>query len=100
MNLGDLVKEANHINCFIKDEAFNDREMRLLMDRRDTLNSMATYLIPRSRADAAFLCNLIEEYAEFVGDEPALECDRTKAIDAIGRMAKSLRKYVKGEKAA
>ena len=94
MPLTTLVKQATKINDAIKiaDETFNDRDLWRLMSRRDALNSMASHLRPRSRAEAVFLCDRIKEYADFVADEPASPRDRDEALEAIARMATNLRK--------
>ena len=99
MELSELRKQFAKVERAIEvaDECMYGDLLYNLMDRRSAMNMLASHLIPGSQSDAAFLHCLIEEYTEFVFDEPARESDRDDALNAISRMNQNLRTYHHGE---
>lgn len=96
-----LSQLADHIQRVEKAIAITDeqnyKEMNdNLWGQRNAFNMAATYLIPKSRQDALFLHGLIDEYTQFIEDEPTNESDRDDAIEAIFRMNQTLRDYTIG----
>lgn len=72
----------------------NDKDlMDRLWEQRGALNMAASYLLPREPEEAIFLHGLLEEYVEFIGDEPTDEGEQEAAIEAILRLNGTLRDY-------
>lgn len=95
MQLGKLIHDIERLEkaITITDEQ-NYKEMNnYLWGRRNAFNMAATYLIPNSPKEALFLHGLIDEYTQFVDDEPTRESDRDDAFEAIFRMNQALRDY-------
>lgn len=67
-----------------------------LWEQRSALNLAASFMIPNSVEEALFLHGLIDEYAEFIEDEPAHERDLEDAINAVYRINQTLRDYTLG----
>lgn len=98
MQLSKLIHDIERLEkaITITDEQ-NYKEMNIhLWGQRDAFNMAATYLIPNSPEEALFLHGLVDEYTQFVEDEPTHESDRDDAFEAIFRINKTLRDYTIG----
>lgn len=67
-----------------------------LWDQRDALVAATTHLVPRNPEEVIVLQNLIEEYVDFVEDDPTREGDKDDAIAAVRRMTERIRDYAIG----
>ncbi|MDI1347385.1 MAG: hypothetical protein PSV22_25345 [Pseudolabrys sp.] len=93
LTLATLADAINKIENAIRhsdEQKYTDISSRL-WGQRSAFNMAATYLIPDTHDETLFLHELIDEYTEFVGDEPTCEGERENAIAAILRMNETLR---------
>lgn len=72
MDLSKLIHERGKIERAIEvaDKQMYGDLLDSLQERRAALNMLATHLHPRSKPEAIFLHDLIEEQMEFIDDEP------------------------------
>ena len=95
IKLAELMRSVEKLEKAINvtdEQGLRDLNGRL-WEQRNAFNMAATYLVPNTHEEYLFLHQLIEEYTEFVRDEPTCEGERENAIAAILRMNETLREY-------
>jgi hypothetical protein len=90
--LADAITKIEGAISHTDEQKYRDLNERL-WEQRSAFNMAATYLVPNTHEEYLFLHELIEEYTEFVRDEPTCEGEREKAVDAILRMNETLKEY-------
>ena len=95
MNLSTIRNEMSTLERGIQaaDSMMDGSLLDQLQERRAATIRLAAHLLPRSREDAIFLHDVIDELTEFVEAEPTRESDKDDAITAILRINENLRAY-------
>jgi hypothetical protein len=89
MKLCELMRHSKDVAKEAELRDFDDR----LMGLWKRINLHASFLAPHNKSEVKFLRERIEEYAEFIAEDPVDDFDALQAQDAINRMHKNIAEW-------